>query len=51
MIELPVTLPPGCAKLLTSPSRTGTAELKMTIQTVVVAFFAARAPGVSRWAG
>ena len=42
-IVLPVILPPGRAKLATNPARTGSPIAIMTIGTVVVAIWAARA--------
>jgi hypothetical protein len=42
----PVTLPPGRAILVTSPSCTGSLPVVKTIGIVVVAFFAASAAGV-----
>jgi hypothetical protein len=42
----PVTFPPGCARLATSPRSTGSALPAMTIGIVVVAFFAPTAVGV-----
>ena len=42
-LEMPVTLPPGRARLATRPKATGSAELVITIGMVVVAFFAANA--------
>jgi len=41
----PVTFPPGCARLATSPVLTGSTLLVMTIGMVVVAFMAATAIG------
>ena len=45
-IDIPVRLPPGRAKLATSPERTGSPIPRATIGIVLVAFLAARAPGV-----
>jgi hypothetical protein len=42
----PVTLAPGCPKLATSPSATGSAIAATTIGVVSVAFFAAKPAGV-----
>jgi hypothetical protein len=42
----PVMFPPGRARLATSPLPTGSATNVMTMGTVVVAYFAARAAGV-----
>ena len=42
----PVTLPPGRAILVTSPTSTGSLPVVKTIGIVVVAFFAASAAGV-----
>src|SRR5262245_19512792 len=46
MLEKPVILPPGRAKLVTSPTAIGSATAAITIGMVVVACFAARAHGV-----
>jgi hypothetical protein len=46
MLEKPVMLPPGRAKLVTSPTPIGSATAAITIGIVVVACFAARAHGV-----
>jgi hypothetical protein len=46
MLEKPVMLPPGRAKLVTSPTAIGSATAAITIGMVVVACFAARAHGV-----
>ena len=43
---LPVTLPPGCARLCTRPARTGSPTGIMTIGMVEVAALAARLAGV-----
>src|SRR5262249_55182976 len=45
MLEKPVMLPPGRAKLVTSPTAIGSATAAITIGMVVVACFAARAHG------
>ena len=41
ILESPVILPPGRARLFTNPPRTGSAAVAMTIGIVVVAFCAA----------
>ena len=45
-MDIPVRLPPGRAKLATSPERTGSPIAMATIGIVLVAFLAAIAPGV-----
>src|SRR5215468_7868980 len=40
-LDNPVTFPPGCARLATSPIPTGSVALVMTMGIVLVAFFAA----------
>ena len=42
----PVMFPPGLPRLETSPTRTGSPTATMTMGMVVVAFLAARLPGV-----
>ena len=44
--EIPVTLPPGRARLATRPAPTGSAAFVITMGMVVVAFFAANAARV-----
>jgi hypothetical protein len=44
----PVMFPPGRARLATSPDPTGSATVENTTGTVVVAPFAASAPGVAK---
>src|SRR5262244_4574090 len=46
MVVRPVTFPPGCERLATSPVRIGSDTLVTTIGIVLVAFFAARAADV-----
>jgi len=41
-VDNPVTLPPGCARLVTSPLATGSPELTKTMGMVLVACLAAR---------
>ena len=43
---MPVMLAPGCARLATRPTLTGSVPTKNTIGTVLVAALAASAPGV-----
>jgi hypothetical protein len=45
-MEDPVTLPPGCERLETTPAPTGSPTPVKTIGMVEVAFFAANAAGV-----
>ena len=42
-LEIPVTLPPGRARLATRPAPTGSPAFVITMGIVVVAFFAANA--------
>ena len=42
----PVTLPPGCARLVTTPVSSGSPIAAMTIGIVAVAFLAASTAGV-----
>jgi hypothetical protein len=46
MLLTPVRLPPGRARLATSPVKTGSSPVRKTIGIVEVALFAARAVGV-----
>ena len=46
MVVMPVTLPPGRARLATRPTLTGSVPIKKTIGIVWVAALAASAPGV-----
>ncbi|MND00484.1 hypothetical protein D3C83_191220 [compost metagenome] len=46
MFEMPVTLPPGRARLVTKPLPTGSPTWVMTMGIWRVASIAARAPGV-----
>ena len=46
MAVMPVTLPPGCARLATSPTLTGSVPIKKTIGIVCVAALLASAAGV-----
>ena len=44
-VDIPVTFPPGRARFTTTPSRTGSELLVMTIGMLVVAFLAAHRDG------